>query len=56
MAKLPSVKRVNPCSMERLGQDYGYILYRKVLVNEAELRSIRLVGANDRRTFCWMVS
>ena len=48
MAKLQSVKRVNPCSMERLGQDYGYILYRKVLVNEAELRSIRLVGANDR--------
>ena len=39
---------VLPVSMERLGQDVGYTLYRTTLVNERELRSIRLVGANDR--------
>lgn len=42
------VHAVHPMSMERLGQDYGYTLYRTVLVNERELRSIQLVGANDR--------
>ena len=35
-------------SMERLGQNYGYTLYRTTLVNEDQLRKIQLVGANDR--------
>ena len=34
--------------MEKLDQDYGYILYRTVLTNECELRSIQLVDAADR--------
>ena len=46
--KLPDVHKVNPVSMERLGQDYGYILYHTTLVNENEIRSIRLTDANDR--------
>ena len=39
---------VLPVSMERLGQDVGYTLYRTTLVNERELRKLQLVGANDR--------
>lgn len=42
------VHNLHPMSMEKLGQDYGYTLYRTTLVNERELRSIRLVGAGDR--------
>ncbi len=42
------VRSVTPRSMERLGQAYGYTLYRTVLTNEKELSSIRLVSANDR--------
>ena len=45
---LPSARGVCPVSMERLGQDYGYILYHTTLTNEDALRDIRLVGANDR--------
>ena len=41
-------KGVNPVSMERLGQDYGYTLYHTTLVNERELRKIQLTAANDR--------
>lgn len=39
-----------PMSMERLGQDYGYTLYRTRLEHEETLASIRLCGANDRAT------
>lgn len=46
--KLPSARRINPVSMERLGQDYGYILYHTTLVNENELRKLQLTAANDR--------
>ncbi|MCI9574950.1 MAG: beta-galactosidase, partial [Lachnospiraceae bacterium] len=37
-----------PQSMERLGQNYGYILYRTTLHTEENLEKIRLWGANDR--------
>ncbi|MBQ8554504.1 MAG: beta-galactosidase, partial [Clostridia bacterium] len=43
-----AVRSVCPVSMERLGQNYGYTLYRTVLTNETELRKIQLVSANDR--------
>ena len=39
---------LHPVSMEKLDQDYGYTLYRTVLTNERELRSIQLVDAADR--------
>lgn len=39
---------VTPVSMERLSQDYGYTLYRTVLVNEREIRKLQLVDAADR--------
>ncbi len=34
--------------MEKLGQNYGYILYRSRLHTEEQLEKIRLWGANDR--------
>lgn len=34
--------------MEKLGQSYGYILYRSLLKTEEKLERIRLWGANDR--------
>ena len=37
-----------PLTMEKLGQNYGYILYRSELVRDKEMESIRLFGANDR--------
>ncbi len=37
-----------PRSMERLGQNYGYILYTSPVRNERKLTSIRLLKANDR--------
>lgn len=37
-----------PQSMERLGQNYGYILYRTRLHTEENLEKIRLWGAGDR--------
>ena len=46
--QLPAQQGLVPRSMERLGQSYGFTLYRTTLTNEAELTSIRLVGANDR--------
>lgn len=42
------VHLVSPVSMERLGQSYGYILYRSVLHTEENVEKIRLWGANDR--------
>lgn len=47
-AHLPAVQLTNPVSMERLGQNYGYILYRTTLVHENEIRKIQLTNANDR--------
>lgn len=37
-----------PQPMEKLGQYYGYILYRSRLKRERSLEKIRLYGANDR--------
>lgn len=37
-----------PQSMERLGQDYGYILYRTSLDTEERLERLQLYRANDR--------
>lgn len=42
------VSSVSPMSMERLGQNYGYILYRSHLHTEETVEKIRLWGANDR--------
>ena len=42
------IPSICPCSMERLGQNYGYILYRTRLHTEENLERIRLWGANDR--------
>lgn len=39
---------VQPKSMERLGQSYGYILYHSTLDTEEDIQKIRLWGANDR--------
>lgn len=39
---------VNPVSMEKLGQNYGYILYRSVLDREQSFEKIKLWKANDR--------
>ena len=38
----------HPQSMERLGQSYGYILYRTTLDTEERLDKLRLWKANDR--------
>jgi len=43
-----AVESIYPQSMERLGQNYGYILYRTRLHTEETLEKIRLWGANDR--------
>jgi len=37
-----------PLSMEKLGQSYGYILYRSTLCPSEKITGIRLTGANDR--------
>ncbi len=42
------VTSIYPQSMERLGQNYGYILYRTRLHTEERLDKIRLWNANDR--------
>ena len=39
---------VRPQSMERLGQNYGYILYCTQLRTEEHIGSLRLLKANDR--------
>lgn len=39
---------VHPRSMERLGQNYGYILYTSPIRHERKLERIRLWKANDR--------
>lgn len=42
------VESIYPQSMERLGQNYGYILYRTKLHSEENLGKVKLWGANDR--------
>lgn len=42
------VESTHPQSMERLGQNYGYILYRSALATEDHIARIRLFRANDR--------
>lgn len=42
------VQSVWPQSMERLGQSYGYILYRSALETKEHISRLRLRGANDR--------
>ena len=42
------VKNTYPIPMEKLDQNYGYILYRSSLEREQNLEKIRLWGANDR--------
>ena len=42
------IESVQPQSMERLGQSYGYILYHSTLNTEEKLEKIKLWGANDR--------
>ncbi len=42
------IESVFPMSMERIGQNYGYILYRSVLTKEKKLEKLRLWKANDR--------
>jgi len=39
---------IHPRSMEQLGQDYGYILYRSTLAVEGRIEQLRLCKANDR--------
>ena len=46
--KQQPVHGVNPMSMERLHQDYGYTLYSTTLVNEPALWKLQLVDAADR--------
>ncbi len=41
-------ERINPCSMERLGQGYGYMLYSTVLTTTDYLKSIRFYQTADR--------
>ena len=48
LAGMASTHGVTPMSMERLGQGYGYTLYRTTLENECELRKLQLTCANDR--------
>lgn len=43
-----TVDSVYPQSMEQIGQNYGYILYRSELLTEEQIEKIRLWGANDR--------
>lgn len=38
----------SPKSMEKLGQGYGYILYKTKLKQPVSIKNIRLYGANDR--------
>lgn len=40
-----------PLPMEKLGQNYGYILYRSKLVRDKEIEKLRLLDANDRGKF-----
>lgn len=43
-----------PQSMEKLGQNYGYILYHSTLDTEEKLEKLRLWEANDRANILWI--
>lgn len=43
-----SVQSPWPVSMEKLGQSYGYTLYRSVLNEDLPVEKLRLMNANDR--------
>ncbi len=45
------VKDHYPVTMEKIGQSYGYILYRSQLIRDREISKIRLLEANDRAKF-----
>ena len=38
----------NTLSMEKLGQNYGYVLYKSTLNNVSSIEKFKLLGANDR--------
>lgn len=42
------VEHLWPQSMEKLGQSYGYTLYRSDLIKESKIKHLRLWDANDR--------
>lgn len=42
------IESIYPQSMEKLGQNYGYILYHSTLDTEEKIEKIRLWEANDR--------
>lgn len=42
------VESLYPQSMERLGQNYGYILYASPIANERKIEKLKLWKANDR--------
>lgn len=42
------IENTFPQPMEKLGQSYGYILYRSDLRTEEQIRRLQLRGANDR--------
>ena len=42
------VSSLCPMSMERLGQEYGYVLYRSWIKQEEKIEKLRLWDANDR--------
>lgn len=42
------IQTLYPTCMEKLGQGYGYTLYRSKLTKESEIEKIRLWDANDR--------
>lgn len=42
------IRESMPLSMEELGQDYGYVLYRSVLTRGKEIRSCKIRGGADR--------
>lgn len=42
------VKKAMPCSMEEIGQSYGYILYRSVLKRGKKIHSCEIRGGADR--------
>lgn len=42
------VTSVTPVCMEKLGQNYGYVLYEAVLSEEKNIEKLRLMDANDR--------
>ena len=42
------VREAMPLSMEELGQNYGYVLYRSTITRGKEIRSCEIRGGADR--------